>query len=359
MTREPALRRRAGLLAVATIAAGPVTVAGTYLRFDDELTERLPVWWALDQTVVATADSTVVAIACGLVGCAATGVALAVVLAGARLGFHTQRLILVGLAAGSGLASGLWWTDMGLVLNTGPFADPRLVSAPGWDLWWPVIWLVMLALAAGLACGSPAKVTTDVPPDPQAPRVTLPESEPVVWQCDLFGVGFAALAGLLCLVGASSYHGNPAAATFCWVAAAVALTFARPRLRIDESGVRLSPWGLPMPPFARYDTIIDARAESAQPLRWRGSGYRVLPGAAGWIPRTRLGFVVALADGRRFGIAMDQAEVAAGIVNSMLDRQRLSPAEIARLARQSEVTESATVGDGDDAQSRRDAEDPR
>ncbi|HEU0285558.1 MAG TPA: hypothetical protein VFR22_00855, partial [Nocardioidaceae bacterium] len=58
---------------------------------------------------------------------------------------------------------------------------------------------------------------------------------------------------------------------------------------------------------------------------WRGRGYRILPGATGWIPRTRLGLVLSLADGRRFGIPMDQAEVAAGIVNSMLDRQRLEP----------------------------------
>jgi hypothetical protein len=49
------------------------------------------------------------------------------------------------------------------------------------------------------------------------------------------------------------------------------------------------------------------------------------------VPRTRLGLVLSMADGRRFGIAMDQAEVAAGIVNAMLDRRRLSgPSESGR-----------------------------
>ena len=359
MTTDTTLSHRLGLLAVAVVAVGPITVAVTYRQFGDELPGRLPVWWALDQTVAATADTTVVAVGGVLLGAVATGAASAAVLVGGRLGFHAQRLLVVGLAAGSGLVSGLWWTDMGLVLDAGPFVDPRTVSAPGWDLWWPVIWMVMLALAAGLACGSPPKVTTDAVPDPRMPRVTLPEDEPVEWQVDLAAVGFGALAALLCVIGAGSYRGNPAVATFCWVAALVALAFARTRIRIDESGVRLSPWGLPAPAFATYDTIIDARAEPVQPLRWRGRGYRILPGATGWIPRTRLGLVLALADGRRFGIAMDQAEVAAGIVNSMLERRRLPPAELARLPRpSSDASVSATADDGEDAQSRRDAEDP-
>ena len=328
VTAEPRLGRRAGLLAVAVVAVGPLAVAATYQQFADELPERLPVWWALDLTVTATADTTVVAIACGLIGAIATGATLAVVLAGGRRSFHSQRLTVVSLAAGSGLASGLWWTVVGLVLGAGPFADPRAIAAPGWDLWWPLVWLVMLALAAWLACGSAPKVTTDALPDPRTPRVTLPEDEPVEWEVDLAAVGFGVLAGLLCVVGAGSYRANPAVATFCWVAALVALAFARTRIRIDESGVRLSPWGLPAPALATYDTIVDARAEAVRPLRWRGRGYHILPGATGWIPRTRLGLVLALADGRRFGIAMDQAEVAAGIVNSMLERRRLPAAGI-------------------------------
>lgn len=326
------LRRRLGLLAVAVVAAGPATVVATYLWFRDEMPDRLPVWWALDQSVAATADTTMVSVGCALVGLVAAIAALAVALGGDRLGFFSQRLLLVGLASVSGLVSGLWWTDMGLVLNAGAFADPELIPAPGWELWWPVVWTVMLGLAALLTCGQPPKLTTDVPPDPDTPRVTLPDDEPVVWQCDLVGIGFGILAGVLCIVGASSYRGNPAVATFCWVLALIALAFARTRIRIDESGVRLAPWGLPAPVIATYDTIVDARAEPVRRLRRRGRGYRVLPGATGWVPRTRLGLVIALADGRRLGIPMDQAEVAAGIVNSMLDRQRLAPARAAALA---------------------------
>ena len=319
---EPALRRRLGLLATAAIAVGPATVAGTAISFDDELTDEIPVWWALDQTVAATADTTLVAIACGLVGAAAAAGGLVVTLAGGRLGFHSQRLSLVGFGALSGLASGLWWTDMGLVLDAGAFADPWAIPAPSWDLWWPVIWLLMLALAVALACGSPPTTTTDMPPSPDLPRVDLPDGQPVEWHCDLVAVGLAVLAGPLCVLGASSYRANAAVAVFCWLLTVVAVAFARTRLRIDETGVRLGPWGLPTPRIATYDAIVDARAEPVRPLRWRGRGYRVLPGAAGWLPRTRPGLVLSMADGRRFGVAMDQAEVAAGIVNAMLDRRR-------------------------------------
>jgi hypothetical protein len=321
---EPPLRRRLGLLATAAIAVGPATVAATALRFDDELTERLPVWWRLDQTVATTADTTVVVVGCAAVGVVATGVALVVSLAGGRLGYHSQRLLLIGLGALSGLVSGLWWTDMGLVFDAGVFGDPRAIPAPTWDLWWPVIWLAMLALAAMLACGSPPTLTVDRAPDPSLPRVRLPDDEPVVWRCDLVAVGFGGLAGLMCVLGASSYLANPAVAAFCWLFAAIAAAFARTRIRIDESGVRLTPWGLPLRHLATYEVIVDARAEMVRPLRWRGRGYHVLPGAAGWIPRTRLGLVLSLADGRRYGIAMNQAEVAAGIINAMLDRRRLS-----------------------------------
>jgi hypothetical protein len=324
----PPLRRRLGLIATAAIAAGPATVAATALRFDDQLTGRLPVWWGLDQTVAATADTTAVAIGCAVVGLAASAAAVVVSLAGGRWGYHTQRLLLVGLGALSGLVSGLWWTDMGLVLDAGAFADPRAIPAPTWDLWWPVIWLVMLALAVVLACGSPPTVTADRPPDPSLPRVRLPDDEPIVWRCDLVAVGFGGLAGLMCVIGASSYLANPAVAAFCWLLAAVSAAFARTRIQIDETGVRLAPWGLPLRRLAAYEVIVDARAEPFHPLRWRGRGYHVLPGATGWIPRTRLGLVLSLADGRRYGIAMPQAEVAAGIINAMLDRRRLSPAEI-------------------------------
>jgi hypothetical protein len=319
---EPALRRRLGLLAVAAIAVGPATVAATAIRFDAELTERMPVWWALDQTVAATADTTLIAVGCGIAGAAAAVGALLVTLAGGRLGFHSQRLLLVGFGAVSGLASGLWWTDLGLVLDAGAFADPRAIPAPEWDLWWPVIWLLMLALAVLLACGPPPTVTTRAPPSPDLPRVSLPDDEPIEWQCDLVAVGFAATAGVLCVVGASTYRANAAAAVFCWVLTLVAVAFARTRLRIDESGVRLGSWGLPPPRLATYDAIVDARVEPLRPLRWRGRGHHLLPGAAGWLPRTRPGLVLSMADGRRLGIAMDQAEVAAGIVNAMLDRRR-------------------------------------
>jgi hypothetical protein len=323
---EPPVHRRLGLLATAAIAVGPATVAATAVRFDGELTERIPVWWRLDQTVAATADTTVVAAGCAAIGAVATVVAVVVVVAGGRLGFHSQRLLLVGLGALSGLVSGLWWTDMGLVLDAGAFADPRAIPAPTWDLWWPVIWLVMLALAAVLACGSPPTMTADRPPNPSLPRVRLPDDEAVVWRCDLIAVGFGGLAGVMCVLGASSYLANPAFAAFCWLLASVAAALARTRIRIDESGVRLSPWGLPLQRLATYDVIVDARVEMVRPLRWRGRGYHILPGAASWIPRARLGLVLSLADGRRFGIAMDQAEVAAGIINAMLDRHR-GPAE--------------------------------
>ena len=327
MTESLVLPRRLGLLAVGAVAVGPVTVIATAWRFHDELTDRLPVWWHLDQTVAATADTTVIAVLCATIGLLATLGGAVAVLAGGRLGFHTQRMVLVGLGALSGLASGLWWADMGLVLDAGPFADPEAIPAPSWDLWWPVIWLLMLALAVVLAAGAPPRVTTGRRPSPDLPRVTLPDTGPVEWWCDLYALHHTVLAGLLAIFGASSYLANPAAAMFCWALALASAAFARTRVRIDEAGVRLSPWGLPAPVLARYDTIVDARAEPVRPLRWRGRGDRLLPGAAGWLPRTRMGLVLRLADGRRFGIAMDQAEVAAGIVNSMLDRRRAAAAD--------------------------------
>jgi hypothetical protein len=279
------------------------------------------VWWRLDQTVAATADTTLVAAVCAAIGVVATVLAVGVSIGG-RWGYHTQRLLLVSLAALSGLVSGLWWTDMGLVLDAGVLADPQAIAAPTWDLWWPLIWLAMLALAVVLVCGVPPTMTVDRTPDPALPRVQLPDDEPVVWRCDLIAVGFGGLAGVMSVLGASSYLANPAVAAFCWLLAAVSAAFARTRIQIDESGVRLTPWGLPLRRLVTYDAIVDARVEMVRPLRWRGRGYHVLPGAAGWIPRTRLGLVLSMADGRRYGIAMDQAEVAAGIVNAMLDRRR-------------------------------------
>lgn len=87
----------------------------------------------------------------------------------------------------------------------------------------------------------------------------------------------------------------------------------------------LSPWGLPTPVTIPYDQIIEARDGEVDPLGWSGTGHRVINARSGVIPRRGPGVTLLLADGRTLGLALDEAEVAAGVVNAHLDRLRGAP----------------------------------
>jgi hypothetical protein len=70
---------------------------------------------------------------------------------------------------------------------------------------------------------------------------------------------------------------------------------------------------------------VEAHAELVHPLSWGGHANRVINARSGTWPRTGPGITVVLAGGRKLGLALEAADVAAGLVNSHLDRAHGGP----------------------------------
>jgi len=310
--------------AMLPVAIGPIAVALTYTLFLGELPARLPIRWG-GGNVTGTAPAWLIATVSALVGLVAVAAGVAAVHGVGRLGFHSQRAVLVVCAGASGLASGAWWTLITVALAQAGSLPPEQLRTPGAALSWLLIWLLLLALATLLACGRPEAPTTTMQPDPALPRVALPEAGRTRWQVHCYVGLFTLGACVLALLGSTVFWTSPALAILSWALAALSLLFGRMTLRIDHRGVTLAPWGLPTPVTIPYGRIIEARDGEVDALGWSGTGHRVINARSGVIPRKGPGVTLLLADGRTLGIALDQAEVAAGVINAHLDRLRGAP----------------------------------
>ncbi len=233
-----------------------------------------------------------------------------------RRGQAVQRTVLIGTAAASGLTAGVWSSVITLWL-----AADRGTPAP-WAPVWLFAWPVVLVIAVRVACGGPPRQATRTAPDPALPRVQLPTDGEAVWERQLTAGFFLAGGALLAVLGAVVFTVSGPVTVVCWVMALLSVLIARMRLRLDDVGVTLSPWGLPTRSRIPYRRIVAARTEVLRPLRWGGPGERVLAGDSGLLVRSGPGLVIVLGDGRRLGILMAEPEVPAGIINAQLDRLR-------------------------------------
>lgn len=314
-----------GLWAIVPITVGPVMVALTFAWFADVLPDRVPISWSGSGEVTRTAAAWRVAWICAALGVVAVAVAASVVRGAARLGFRSQRLVVIGCAAFTGLVSGAWWTLIVAVLTAGAPVDVAGAPSPGARLSWLVVWVLVIAGTAGVLCGRPASVATTVLPDPRLPRVELPVDRPAPWQVS-FCTGFFTFGGcLLALFGSTVFWTSAVVAVMAWACAVVSLLMGRMTLRIDERGITMAPWGLPVPVTLSFDELVEARPGVVRPLSWGSGAHKVINARTGMWPRTGPGVTLMLADGRTLGLALDSAEVAAGIINSHLDRARGGP----------------------------------
>lgn len=254
--------------------------------------------------------------ACAAAAAVVTVVGVVTAVALRRRGQAVQRTLLIGTAAVCGLIAGVWSSVLTLWLAAG-----RGIPAP-WAPVWLFVWPVVLVIAVRIACGSPPRLATRTAPDPALPRVQLPPEGEAVWERQLTAGFFLAGAALLAVLGAAVSTVSTPVTAVCWVMALLSVLIARMRLRLDEVGMTLCPWGLPMRTTIPYRRIVAARTADLRPLRWGGPGERVLAGDSGLLVRSGPGLVVELGDGRRLGILMAEPQVPAGIINAQLDRLR-------------------------------------
>ena len=103
------------------------------------------------------------------------------------------------------------------------------------------------------------------------------------------------------------------------LSAAVVLTFAQDRVRIDDRFLHVR-GALPFPsvriPLWQVESV---EVIDLHPLRWGGWGYRGSLrafGKAAWVVRSGPGVVLHLSRGRTFAVTVDDAEAAAEAIRS-------------------------------------------
>ena len=197
--------------------------------------------------------------------------------------------------------------------------------APGWLL--PV---VALALGGGSLLGwalarVPAPTEAQGPPPPDAPRIELPAGGRAVWTRVVVArpmlVGAVALAGVG--VGLSATV-TPGAGVPALVVAVLLAPTTSVRVTVDHTGVSVRPTVVPRPrvhvPLAR---VVRAGRSDVRAREMGGWGLRMRGERTAVVLRSGEALDLGLADGSRFLVTVDDAAIAAALVNTLAERSRV------------------------------------
>ncbi|MDA8435153.1 MAG: hypothetical protein M0Z98_04135 [Actinomycetales bacterium] len=146
----------------------------------------------------------------------------------------------------------------------------------------------------------------------------------------LLGVGFALVVAAIGLATVIVAAGSGAAAWAGWTVVLVGLAVgvvarltSSLEVRLGEGNftVAFGPFGRPRRVVALAD-VVDASAILVEPLEWGGWGYRWIPwaNASAAVVRRGPGIVLALRDGSRFAVTVDDAVDGARATSAALGR---------------------------------------
>jgi hypothetical protein len=127
------------------------------------------------------------------------------------------------------------------------------------------------------------------------------------------------LAGLLLLA-----LGEAAIGLVLLAAAVVMGAFVRIQVVVDRHGLRVSPYGLPFPRKRIALAAMDSAAsrEVSALAEFGGWGYRIRPGASGFVLRSGPALSVRLRTGKEFVVTVADSATAAALLNGLIDRSR-------------------------------------
>jgi hypothetical protein len=313
-------------LAALVVGALPlVLIATTYARWRSRLPDPLPTHWGLSGRVDGTTS---------LVGFAATtlviagvgGLLAALGAAASALRWHTRRvLVTVGAAVGA-FAAALWLMVAVLSLDR---SDAFTVPTPSWHIPAMLLGLVVWAGVAFGCCGpAPARKAATGRPGAALPRVHLSPGQPAVWS-ELGhpgGWAYLVLLPLAAIGGVIAVLVNPWAASPVLFPAVVVLVVLTVRLAVDRRGllVGFGPWGWPRLTMPLRE-IEYAEVTALRPSEWGGWGYRMRPGGRGVILRAGPGVRLRLSEDRQFVASTRDPQTAAGLINTLIDREARRP----------------------------------
>ncbi|GAB3466532.1 DUF1648 domain-containing protein [Actinophytocola sediminis] len=197
--------------------------------------------------------------------------------------------------------------------------DPATVTMPAG--------LLLYAFGAAVVAGvigavlAPRSAATRDDHDP--PTMDLAPGERVSWSRPMSSPWLAALGVLLAvggvLLGWSVGWGT---GWLVVVAGLLVCLLSSAKVTVDRRGttVAFTALGWPRTRVA-LDRTESAVAEHVSPAQFGGWGYRIVPGASGFLLRSGTALVLTRTSGRRFVVTVDDAETAARVVNGLRDRQ--------------------------------------
>ncbi len=193
----------------------------------------------------------------------------------------------------------------------------------------------MLLLLAPVACGVLVSVFV-----PSAPNARLPHPAPVlpplsegdrlVWTATTGSLLFTIPGALLLLIAAFGLGFVLITHTIGAIAAVIAvllvglslLLMSQVRLSVDERGIRLVSVLFHIPLIrVRLGNIAAVTAETIEPMRWGGWGYRLSGNGLAYVVRKGPGLVVARRTGLGVAITIEHPEQAAAVAEALIERR--------------------------------------
>ncbi len=256
------------------------------------------------------------------------GIAAVIGLAAGRVAATRKVAAFLGVWAGIALpwfSAGTLYVQRGLsdAAQAPDITGPLLISFG--------VAALLGAGAAAVAPGDSPHPTSDAVPS-DAARLPLADSETASWQHKVQMSGFEWIAGIggigtVTLLSIGLWRGLAMidlAAGIVGLTAALLVVFGRWRVRIDRTGVNASPLTSWPRTHIPLNEIVSADTTTVNPLGdFGGWGYRVgTGGVVGIVVRGGPALRVHRTGGRTLVITVDDADIAAALLNTLADRAR-------------------------------------
>lgn len=241
-------------------------------------------------------------------------IASAVAAAEAIRASDSAPLLLSVTATAAATSATIWILSVALTLDAGTPENARI----GWWIALPIA-AAMTGIAAWVLTSSGR---VDSEPALATPTLDTPltASERAAWIGRVHSIWPWILSACLTAltVGTAAYSDWWVAAILL-VATIVTAAFASVTVRVDNSGLSISSWGIRWKKIA-ITRVKSASVDTIRPMEWGGYGYRITPRGTAVTLRAGEAVVLTLDTGRVFAVTVDQSEDGVRLLNSLVQQ---------------------------------------
>ncbi|TSD47110.1 hypothetical protein FFI94_013715 [Rhodococcus sp. KBS0724] len=223
-------------------------------------------------------------------------------------------LLLSVTATAAATSATIWILSVALTLDAGTPENARI----GW-------WIALPIAAAMTGIGAWALTARDgATAQPPLPTPTLDSpltaTERAAWIGRVNSLWpWILSAGLTALTVGTAAYSDWWVAAILLAATVMTAAFASVTVRVDNSGLSISSWGVRWKKIA-ITRVKSASVDTIRPLEWGGYGYRITPRGTAVTLRSGEAIVLTLETGRVFAVTVDHPEDGVRLLNSLVQR---------------------------------------